>query len=206
MKGGKAVRAGFVWLDEAVPGLLWDAKYATADNFTGAAVDGYPRNRLAGTAELAAGLARAAKLAAGEGLRLFLWDAYRPQRAVDRFLAWCAAPEDGRTKQKHYPNIAKGDIVPLGYVAARSGHSRGSAVDLTLARPGGGLLDMGGGFDLMDAVSHHGAPVGARAAQNRLLLRAIMEKSGFAPYENEWWHYALRDEPYPHAYFDFLPE
>ena len=206
MKGGKAVRAGFVWLDEAVPGLLWDAKYATADNFTGAAVDGYPRNRLAGTAELAAGLARAAKLAAGEGLRLFLWDAYRPQRAVDRFLAWCAAPEDGRTKQKHYPNIAKGDIVPLGYIAARSGHSRGSAVDLTLARPGGGLLDMGGGFDLMDAVSHHGAPVGARAAQNRLLLRAIMEKSGFVPYENEWWHYALRDEPYPHAYFDFLPE
>ncbi len=200
------MRAGFVWLDEAVPGLLWDAKYATADNFTGAAVDGYPRNRLAGTAELAAGLARAAKLAAGEGLRLFLWDAYRPQRAVDRFLAWCAAPEDGRTKQKHYPNIAKGDIVPLGYIAARSGHSRGSAVDLTLARPGGGLLDMGGGFDLMDAVSHHGAPVGARAAQNRLLLRAIMEKSGFVPYENEWWHYALRDEPYPHAYFDFLPE
>ena len=206
MKGGKAVRAGFVWLDEAVPGLLWDAKYATADNFTGAAVDGYPRNRLAGTAELAAGLARAAKLAAGEGLRLFLWDAYRPQRAVDRFLAWCAAPEDGRTKQCHYPNIEKADIVPLGYVAARSGHSRGSAVDLTLARPGGGLLDMGGGFDLMDAVSHHGAPVGARAAQNRLLLRAIMEKSGFAPYENEWWHYALRDEPYPHTYFDFLPE
>ena len=206
MKGGKAVRAGFVWLDEAVPGLLWDAKYATADNFTGAAVDGYPRNRLAGTAELAAGLAHAAKLAAGEGLRLFLWDAYRPQRAVDRFLAWCAAPEGGRTKQKHYPTIAKGDIVPLGYIAARSGHSRGSAVDLTLARPGGGLLDMGGGFDLMDAVSHHGAPVGARAAQNRLLLRAIMEKSGFVPYENEWWHYALRDEPYPHAYFDFLPE
>ena len=206
MKGGKAVRAGFVWLDEAVPGLLWDAKYATADNFTGAAVDGYPRNRLAGTAELAAGLARAAKLAAGEGLRLFLWDAYRPQRAVDRFLAWCAAPEDGRTKQKHYPNIAKGDIVPLGYVAARSGHSRGSTVDLTLARPDGSLLEMGGGFDLMDAISRHGAPVNGMAARNRLRLRAIMEKSGFAPYENEWWHYTLRVEPYPHTYFDFLPE
>ena len=99
-------------------------------------------------------------MAEGEGLRLFLWDAYRPQRAVDRFLAWCAAPEDGRTKQRHYPNIAKGDIVPLGYVAARSGHSRGSAVDLTLARPDGSLLEMGGCFDLMDAISHHGAPVG----------------------------------------------
>ena len=137
----------------------------------------------------------------GQGLRLFLWDAYRPQRAVDRFLAWCAAPEDGRTKQKHYPNIAKGDIVPLGYVAARSGHSRGSTVDLTLARPDGSLLEMGGGFDLMDAISHHGAPVDGMAARNRLRLRAIMEKSGFAPYENEWWHYTLRDEPYPRYVF-----
>ena len=200
------MQSGFVWLDEAVPGILWDAKYATSDNFTGAPVDGYAQNRLAGTVELAAALARAAALAEGEGLRLVLWDAYRPQRAVDRFLAWCAAPEDGRTKQKHYPNIAKGDIVPLGYVAARSGHSRGSAVDLTLARMDGGLLDMGGGFDLMDEISHHGANVGAEAARNRLLLRGIMEESGFEAYENEWWHYTLRDEPYPNTYFDFVAE
>ena len=93
------MQAGFVWLDEAVPGILWDAKYATSDNFTGAPVDGYAQNRLAGTVELAATLARAAALAEGEGLRLFLWDAYRPQRAVDRFLAWCAAPRmAGRNK------------------------------------------------------------------------------------------------------------
>ena len=200
------MQRGFVWLDEAVPGILWDAKYATSDNFTGAPVDGYAQNRLAGTVELAAALARAAALAEGESLRLFLWDAYRPQRAVDRFLAWCAAPEDGRTKQKHYPNIAKGDIVPLGYVAARSGHSRGSAVDLTLAHMDGGLLDMGGGFDLMDEISHHGANVGAEAARNRLLLKGIMEESGFEAYENEWWHYTLRNEPYPDTYFDFVAE
>ena len=200
------MQSGFVWLDEAVPGILWDAKYATSDNFTGAPVDGYAQNRLAGTVELAAALARAAALAEGESLRLFLWDAYRPQRAVDRFLAWCAAPEDGRTKQKHYPNIAKGDIVPLGYVAARSGHSRGSAVDLTLAHMDGGLLDMGGGFDLMDEISHHGANVGAEAARNRLLLKGIMEESGFEAYENEWWHYTLRNEPYPDTYFDFVAE
>ena len=200
------MQAGFVWLDEAVPGILWDAKYAAEDNFTGAAVDGYAQNRLAGTVELAAALAIAAKRAEKAGLRLLLWDAYRPQRAVDRFLAWCAAPEDGKTKRRHYPNIEKTDIVPLGYVAARSGHSRGSAVDLTLARIDGGLLDMGGGFDLMDEISHHGANVGAEAARNRMLLKAIMEESGFEAYENEWWHYTLRDEPYPNTYFDFVAE
>ena len=200
------MQAGFVWLDEAAPGILWKAMYATEDNFTGAAVDGYQCDRLAGTAELAAALTRAAALAGARGLKLFLWDAYRPQRAVDGFLRWCAAPEDGRTKQGHYPNIEKADIVPLGYVAARSGHSRGSTVDLTLARPDGSLLEMGGCFDLMDAISRHGAPVNGMAARNRLRLRAIMEKSGFAPYENEWWHYTLRVEPYPHTYFDFLPE
>ena len=200
------MQAGFVWLDEAVPGILWDAKYASEDNFTGAAVDGYAQNRLAGTVELAAALAIAAKRAEKTGLRLLLWDAYRPQRAVDRFLAWCAAPEDGKTKRRHYPNIEKTDIVPLGYVAARSGHSRGSAVDLTLARMDGGLLDMGGDFDLMDEISHHGANVGAEAARNRLLLKAIMEESGFEAYENEWWHYTLRDEPYPNTYFDFVAE
>ena len=197
------MQAGFVWLDEAAPGILWKAMYATEDNFTGAAVDGYQCDRLAGTAELAVALTRAAALAGARGLKLFLWDAYRPQRAVDGFLRWCAAPEDGKTKRKHYPHIEKTDIVPLGYVAARSGHSRGGAVDLTLALPDGTPIEMGGGFDLMDEISHHGAPVAAEAAQNRLLLRAIMEESGFVAYESEWWHYSLKDEPYPQTYFDF---
>ena len=197
------MQTGFTWLDEAVPSILWDAKYATTDNFTGAPVDGYNVNRTAGTLELAAALACAAKRAARENLRLLVWDAYRPQRAVNRFLAWCAAPEDGRTKRRHYPNIDKSQIVPLGYVAARSGHSRGSAIDLTLARGDGSLLDMGGCFDLMDEMSHHGAPVAEPAARNRLLLKGIMEGSGFQPYECEWWHYSLAEEPYPDTYFDF---
>ena len=197
------MQTGFTWLDEAVPSILWDAKYATSDNFTGAPVDGYNIDRTAGTLELAAALARAAKRAARENLRLMVWDAYRPQRAVNRFLAWCAAPEDGRTKQRHYPNIDKSQIVPLGYVAARSGHSRGSAIDLTLARGDGSLLDMSGCFDLMDEMSHHGAPVAEPAARNRLLLKGIMEESGFQPYANEWWHYSLVEEPYPDTYFDF---
>ena len=194
---------GFVWLDEVVPGLLWDAKYATQDNFTGAPVDGYFVNRVAGTLELAEALARAAALADARGLRLLVWDAYRPARAVARFLEWAKEPEDGRTKRRHYPSIDKSQIVPLGYVAARSGHSRGGAVDLTLAGAGAEPLDMGGCFDLMDEISHHGAPVPAQAARNREALRALMESCGFAAYESEWWHYALRREPYPDTYFDF---
>lgn len=194
---------GFVWLDEAVPGILWDAKYATSDNFTGAPVDGYRTRRVAGSCELARALARAAAAASAQGLKLLVWDGYRPQRAVDCFLRWSCAPEDGKTKRAHYPNIDKSQIVPLGYVAARSGHSRGGAVDLTLARADGSPLAMGGGFDLMDEISHHGAAVSPEAAQNRLLLRALMEQNGFSAYENEWWHYALIDEPYPDTYFDF---
>ena len=199
---------GFVYLDAVLPGIYWDAKYATADNFTGAVVDGYCVNRIVGTCELAAALLSAVSVAGMWGYGLLLWDGYRPQRAVDCFLRWADAPEDGRTKARHYPNIAKGDMVSLGYVAAKSGHSRGSAIDLTLYdRQTGRMVEMGGGFDLMDLRSHHGAeglpPV---AARNREILREIMEKCGFEAYEREWWHYALQKEPYPNRYFDFPVE
>lgn len=199
------MREGFVYLDEALPGVGWDAKYAGADNFTGARVDGYGAARVVGTRELADALARARELAAARGLDLFLWDAYRPQRAVDCFLRWAALPEDGRTRDKHYPALERSQIVPLGYVAARSGHSRGSAVDLTLVRlPERRQLDMGGGFDLMDESSGHGAQgLSPAAGERRLLLRGIMEACGFRAYEREWWHYALAKEPYPDTYFDF---
>jgi D-alanyl-D-alanine dipeptidase len=193
-----------VFVDELVPHIRWDAKYATWDNFTGRPVDGYQANRIVGTRALCAALERARQAAAALGFGLLLWDAYRPQRAVDCFLRWAQQPEDGRTKQRHYPNIARADIVKEGYVAARSGHSRGSAVDLTLFHLATGeRAAMGGDHDLMDAVSHHGARgITAAAARNRACLRAIMEASGFVPYEREWWHYALADEPFPDTYFD----
>jgi zinc D-Ala-D-Ala dipeptidase len=196
---------GFEYLDAALPGVFWDAKYASADNFTGAAVDGYLTNRVMGTREMAEALGKAKNLAAARGFGLLLWDGYRPQRAVDCFLRWAALPEDGRTKERHYPGIDRADIVPLGYVAAKSGHSRGSAVDLTLCDPlSGHPADMGGIFDLMDVRSHHGAEgLPPEAARNRGTLREIMEASGFAAYECEWWHYSLKDEPYPDRYFDF---
>ena len=188
-----------------MPALKWDAKYATADNFTGAPVDGYRANRVVGTVQLANALRDVAIRAQGEGLGLFVWDAYRPQRAVRRFVEWVHEAEDMRTKAAHYPNVERARMIELGYIAARSGHSRGSTVDLTLYRlDTGALLEMGGDFDLMDARSHHGAPgISPEAVQNRAHLKELMGSCGFAPYENEWWHYRLENEPYPDTYFDF---
>lgn len=196
---------GFVFLDEALPGVRWDAKYATWDNFTGTPVDGYEVNRIVGSRALADALREAEARAASLGFGLLLWDGYRPQRAVDRFVEWSGQPEDGRTKETFYPRIDRAGMFANGYVAARSGHSRGAAVDLTLYRlDTGELAPMGGRHDLMDDLSHHGARgVAGIEARNRRHLRFIMEQSGFEAYDHEWWHYALGDEPYPDTYFDF---
>ncbi|MGJ3508717.1 D-Ala-D-Ala dipeptidase VanX [Enemella sp. A6] len=195
----------FVFIDEFVPGIRWDAKYATWDNFTGRPVDGYLANRVVGTKALCAALGYAQARAESQGFGLLLWDGYRPQRAVDRFKQWSQEPEDGRTKLRHYPNIARSEMFAKGYIAAHSGHSRGSTVDLALFHlDTGELVRMGGGHDLMDPISHHAAEgITSDAARNRQRLRTIMERSGFSSYEPEWWHYTLMDEPYPHTYFDF---
>jgi D-alanyl-D-alanine dipeptidase len=195
----------FAFVDELVPGIRWDAKYATWDNFTGKPVEGYAANRIVGTHPLCEALRTARANAAELGFGLLLWDGYRPQRAVDSFTRWAQRPEDGRTKPRHYPNLDRDAIFERGYVATKSGHSRGSTVDLTLFHlDTGDLAAMGGGHDLMDPVSHHGARGLTRLESgNRNRLRAVMEASGFLPYDTEWWHYTLRDEPYPDTYFDF---
>jgi D-alanyl-D-alanine dipeptidase len=195
----------FVFVDEHVSGIYWDAKYATWDNFTGKPVEGYVANRIVGTTRLCAALERAREEAASHGFGLLLWDGYRPQRAVDSFLRWSQQPEDGRTKLRHYPNIDRADMFKKGYVAAKSGHSRGGTVDLTLFHLATGeRAPMGGDHDLMDAISHHGAKGITRVeARNRQSLRSIMEACGFRSYDCEWWHYTLKDEPYPDTYFDF---
>lgn len=196
------MNADFVFVD--VPGVRWDAKYATWDNFTGKPVDGYLVNRIVGTRALVAALEKAHEKAESLGFGLLLWDGYRPQRAVDCFLRWAAQPEDGRAKARHHPRITRAEMFELGYVAARSGHSRGSTVDLTLYRlDTGELAPMGGDHDLMDPISHHGAAVGEAETANRQHLCSIMEACGFRRYDSEWWHYTLIDEPYPDTYFDF---
>jgi D-alanyl-D-alanine dipeptidase len=195
----------FVFVDELVSGIRWDAKYATWDNFTGKPVDGYLANRIVGCRAICVALRRARDGAASLGFGLLLWDGYRPQRAVDCFLRWSKEPEDGRTKRRHYPNIDRSAIVEQGYVAAKSGHSRGSAIDLTLydlARST--LVPMGGDHDVMDSVSHHGTKSVTQAeARNRRALCSIMEANGFSAFDCEWWHYTLKREPYPNTYFDF---
>jgi D-alanyl-D-alanine dipeptidase len=199
------MNADFVFVDELVPGIRWDAKYATWDNFTGKPVDGYLANRIVGTRALCAALGQAQRHAEARGFGLLLWDGYRPQRAVDCFLRWAEQPEDGRTKQRYHPRISRSEMFERGYVATRSGHSRGSTVDLTLYHlDTGELAAMGGDHDLMDPISHHGAAgLATEASRNRQHLCEVMEESGFERYDNEWWHYTLRDEPYPQTYFDF---
>ena len=199
------MKNGLVFVDELVSGIRWDAKYATWDNFTGKPVDGYVANRIVGTPALCAALERAREEAASLGFGLLLWDGYRPRRAVECFLRWAERPEDGRTKSRHYPNISRAEMLEKGYVAAKSAHSRGSTVDLTLYHLATGeLAPMGGDHDLMDSISHHGAKGITRVeASNRECLRSVMETSGFNSYECEWWHYTLNAEPYPDTYFDF---
>lgn len=205
MKPMESLKGDFVFVDELASGIRWDAKYATWDNFTGKPVDGYLANRVVGTMALCAALERAREQAETLGFGLLLWDCYRPQHAVDCFMRWSQQPEDGRTKSRHYPNIGRAEMFEKGYVAARSGHSRGSTVDLTLYDLATGeLVPMGGDHDLMDSISHHGAlGITPAEAENRQHLRAIMETCGFSAYECEWWHYTLDEEPYPDTYFDF---
>jgi D-alanyl-D-alanine dipeptidase len=192
-------------VDEVVPAIRWDAKYATWDNFTGKPIDGYLLNRIVGTRALCAALGKAQEEAESLGFGLLLWDGYRPQRAVDRFIQWAQEPEDGRCKERFYPAIERADMFSQGYVATRSGHTRGSTVDLSMYHlDSGELAAMGGDHDLMDVISHHGAAgITPEETKNRETLRSIMEDSGFVFYQSEWWHYTLKNEPYPDTYFDF---
>lgn len=197
--------ADLVDLAQAVPGLKVELKYAGTDNFLGAVVDGYggrPRALLSRPA--AAALAAVAEELQPYGLGLLVYDAYRPQRAVDHFVRWARDLGDLARKQEHYPRVDKSRLFELGYIAAKSGHTRGSTVDLTLySRETGQPLDMGSPYDLFDEISWPASrEVPAAARANRLLLRALMTGHGFRPLAEEWWHFTLVGEPYPETYFD----
>lgn len=194
---------GFCDLKGLIPDAVIDVWYATSHNLTGKPLSGYHANGALCTLQMGAALKNVANEAAQMGYQLHIYDAYRPQKAVDDFIAWAAMPEDNKTKADFYPNIDKCSLFKEGYIASRSGHSRGSVVDLTLVK-GQACLDMGTHFDFMDVTSHHGA-LGLTDSQteNRLLLRQLMERHGFAAYEREWWHYRLDIEPFPDTYYDF---
>ena len=194
-----ALPAGFVDIHDVAPDILVDMRYATDNNFMGTRVDGYNSGRCILTTEAATALAKTQRALDAFGLRLKVFDCYRPQRAVDHFVRWSRDAEDTGTKTAYYPRLSKADLFPQGYIAEQSGHSRGSTLDLTIDG-----LSMGGPFDYFDETSHTAHPaIGPQARANRLLLKQVLEKHGFRNYPKEWWHFTLKTEPYPDTYFDF---
>ena len=196
---------GFVSVTDLIPDALLDVRYYTTYNFVGTRIDGYEAPIVLLTREAAAALALVNQDLRPQGYRLVLYDGYRPQQAVDHFVRWAEDTTDIRMKPVFYPDVDKADLFERGFIARRSGHSRGSTIDLTLLDEKSGTpLDMGGPFDFFGELSHPDY-AGVTKAQhaNRMLLREAMLRRGFKPLSTEWWHFTLVDEPYPDTYFDF---
>lgn len=198
--------SGFVDAADQIEGAVVEMRYAGPHNFVGRPIDGYRRARCLLTQQAATALAAVQRDLHARGFGLKLFDCYRPARAVAHFMRWAREPADTARKAEFYPQVDKRDLFRLGYIAARSGHSRGSTVDLTLVRLGGHEeLDMGTAFDLFSPRSAPGdGSVTQQQRTNRALLAAAMRQRGFRPYDKEWWHFTLRNEPFPRTYFDFV--
>ena len=196
---------GFLDASAMVDGLVVEMRYFGTNNFVGKKIDGYERPRCLLSVQAAAGLAAVQRGLARQGLGLKVFDCYRPQRAVAHFVRWSRQPDDAGHKAEFYPDVEKRDLFRAGYIAERSGHSRGSTVDLTLVRRSDGEeLDMGTPFDFLSPKAWPSdKSVSAEAQKNRALLSAAMRAGGFRPYPKEWWHFTLANEPFPHTYFDF---
>ena len=195
----------FVLLAEAVPSVVQEIRYYSTYNFIGDRIDGYEEPVALITREAA----RALKAVSGEmmaaGFRLKIFDAYRPVSAVKHFILWGIEDQDVRMKPFFYPDIEKESLFDLGYISKRSGHSRGSTVDLTLLdMKTGREVDMGSPFDLFSEVSHPDwRGITDEQYDNRMFLQSAMVRSGFRPLDCEWWHFTLENEPYPDTYFAF---
>ena len=198
-------RSDFVVLTDIVPDAVLEIRYYSTYNFVGQRIDGYEEPVALLTREAALALKRASDAFLRQGYRLKIFDAYRPQRAVDHFKRWARERDDRRMQPYFYPRVDKSLVFALGYVSSHSGHSRGSTLDLTLIDMETGLeADMGGHFDLLDVRSHFDSPeITPEQHALRALLRETMSAAGFRPYEKEWWHFTLRGEPFPDTYFTF---
>lgn len=202
-----AQQAGLTDISTRVPDIALDIRYATADNFVGAPIDGYEATKCFLLTPVAEALARVERELRGQNLRLKLFDCYRPRRAVLHFVRWAEDGQDQRTKPAYYPNLDKRAL--LGdYISPTSGHSRGATLDLTLLQcdsAGGSCepLDMGTSFDFFDARANTDSPqVTPLQRGNRQRLLAAMARHGFSNYPMEWWHYTLKPEPSPMLSFD----
>ena len=222
---------GFAFLKDIDPTIIQTLRYKTNHNFMGQPVNGYSKQtECVLTEPTALALHQVQLELQKQHLSLMVYDCYRPQRAVNNFISWSKIVSEQTMKAEFYPRVDKAKFFDLGYVAARSGHTRGSTMDLTIVpiplpkietyhrgqtlvscfAPYGkrfrdGSLDMGTGFDCMDETAHpDNKTISKTAFKNRMLLRDIMVKHGFTPYFSEWWHFTLANEPYPNTYFNFL--
>lgn len=225
-----ALPPGFVALDRVDPTILQDMRYFTRYNFVGRRIDGYREPVCILQRRAARALKRAQTELRPQGYTLKVYDCYRPQRAVDQFVRWAANPADDKMKREFYPYVDKSQLFDRGYIASRSGHSRGSTVDLTLvrlppkaqprwSRKRFGLVrcyaprsrrfpdnsvNMGTAYDCFDPRANTLDPrITGKPRRNRLLLKRTLENAGFEDYANEWWHFTLANERYPSTYFDF---
>ncbi len=224
-----ALPNGFVYLKNVSPSIIQDVRYAGYHNFVGRPIEGYQAAECVLSKPAAVALKNVQQELLKSNFSLKVFDCYRPQRAVNDFITWSQQVGQNPMQAEFYPSVNKKDFFKLGYVAARSGHTRGSTVDLTIVpvptlqagqyHRGQKLvactaayhkrfydsgIDMGTGFDCLDRASHiTNHKIGTVAYSGRMLLRKIMLKNGFEPYDQEWWHFTLRNEPYPNRYFNF---
>ena len=213
----KTDNSNFVMITDVVPDAILEIRYYSTFNFVGARIDGYQAPVALLTRRAADSLRAVSDDVKAMGYRLKIYDAYRPQMAVDHFVRWGADLADTAMRKYFYPNVDKSRLFELGYIAKKSGHSRGSTVDLTLFDMNTEKeLDMGGTFDWFGRESHPGCggnpqtqtyipndTVTAEQFANRMILRKAMMRHGFKPLDEEWWHFTLKNEPYPNTYFTF---
>ena len=197
--------SGFVVLADYVPHIVQEIRYYSTYNFIGERIDGYEEPCALLTKEAARALKAVSNEMIVRGYRLKVFDAYRPACAVKQFVLWGIEDQDIRMKPYFYPDLQKQDLFAEGYIAKLSSHSRGSTVDLTLLdMKTGKEVDMGSPFDLFSEKSHPGYKgITDEQYENRMLLQHVMVRNGFAPIDCEWWHFTLKNEPYPDTYFEF---
>lgn len=200
-----AMPRNFVDIGNYIPDAIIDARYASSNNFTGKPVDGYFANKCLLTKDTALALRRVQEALTESKMILKIYDCYRPQRAVDQFIAWTEDLSDLNTKAEYYPRIGK-DTLLGPYIASQSGHSKGNTIDLSIVAFDQGShyeLDMGSSYDLFDPISHTKTNlITLQQQKNRLLLKEIMEQFNFMNYELEWWHFSFQSlTPYPFLNF-----
>lgn len=196
---------GFVYVKDVIPDIELEMRYFGNNNFVGNPIPGYEAEKAILSKPAAVALANVQQELQNQGYCLKIFDAYRPQQAVDFFIKWARDEGDTLKKSQFYPEVDKRDLFSLGYIASKSGHSRGSTVDLTLIDAQTGKeVDMGAAYDFFGIISHHDTDkITPEQRERRQLLKKVMQKQGFHSYPKEWWHYTFLPEPYPNTFFDF---